>query len=392
MEFVKKLIIFAPTILFCLILLWEILSGLRRGLRKSVILFINMALALTISIVIFEIMFGGNLDTKIVGRADFILGLFNKSLQDLFNTSESYTKLSEYLYVFITNNMKEFVFTEADLLTSLSLAMALAQSIVKIIGLIFVLLMYGIFKFIFYIVYLIFFKEGRRKKKINQEYELGNRSTRYKRRALFGALVGLGRGIVLWVLIFSFIGSFFYIFTDGRYSKEEETFVTDDRYYINEIANMVNQYGTVGIGSILESAKNPNDVPFYLLIADALTVGKYEVSGENPKEGSIYLRKELAPIVSMVKDAYLVAFQYGVDLNQINDSGYLSEFLKKEVDGISFADRVDSIIDRYSFGEWTLLLSQSLLNAVANSIELNPDSKELGNQILYYVLAGEHGY
>lgn len=390
MEFVKKLIIFAPTILFCLILLWEILSGLRRGLRKSVILFINMALALTISIVIFEIMFGGNLDTKIVGRADFILGLFNTSLQDLFNTSESYTKLSEYLYVFITNNMKEFVFTEADLLTSLSLAMALAQSIVKIIGLIFVLLMYCIFKFIFYIVYLIFFKEGRRKKKINQEYELGNRSTRYKRRALFGALVGLGRGIVLGVLIFSFIGSFFYIFTDGRYSKEEETFVTDDRYYINEIANMVNQYGTVGIGSILESAKNPNDVPFYLLIADALTVGKYEVSGENPKEGSIYLRKELAPIVSMVKDAYLVAFQYGVDLNQINDSGYLSEFLKKEVDGISFADRVDSIIDRYSFGEWTLLLSQSLLNAVANSIELNPDSKELGNQILYYVLAGEH--
>lgn len=390
MEFLRNLILFAPTILFCFILLWEILSGLRRGLRKSVILFINMALAFTISIIIFLIVFGGNLDTKMVSKANWVLGFSNTSLQELFDTPETYNTLSEYLYFYITDKFKDIVFSKPDLIASLSLALALAQSLVKAIGLIIVFIMYGFFKFIFYIVYLIFFKEGRRKKKMKADYENGVSSKSYKKRALFGGLVGALRGLVVGIVIFSFIGSFFFVFTDGRYSKEDETFITDDRYYINEIANMVNRYGTVGIGNILESAKNPNDVPFYLLIADALTVGNYEITGENPKEGSVYLRKELGPIVSMVKDAYLVALQYDVDLDRIGDSNYLADFLKKEVDGISFADRVDVIIDRYNFGEWTILLSQSLLNAVANSVEVDQNSTELGQQILYYVIAGDH--
>ena len=103
---------------------------------------------------------------------------------------------------------------------------------------------------------MIFFKEGRKKKRCNAAFARGETDKPYKKRRGFGSLVGLGRGLIVGIFAFSFIGSFFYIFTDGKYSKENETYVTDDQYHINEIANMVNRYGTVGIGSILESIKN----------------------------------------------------------------------------------------------------------------------------------------
>ncbi len=39
-------VVYIPTILFFVIFLWQLIAGLRRGLRKSTILFINMMIAM----------------------------------------------------------------------------------------------------------------------------------------------------------------------------------------------------------------------------------------------------------------------------------------------------------------------------------------------------------
>lgn len=47
----ENLIVYIPTILFLLIFFWQLIAGLRRGLRKSTILFINMVIAMGVVLI-----------------------------------------------------------------------------------------------------------------------------------------------------------------------------------------------------------------------------------------------------------------------------------------------------------------------------------------------------
>lgn len=55
-------VVYIPTILFFVIFLWQLIAGLRRGLRKSTILFINMMIAMGVTLIIFFIFFGSKFD------------------------------------------------------------------------------------------------------------------------------------------------------------------------------------------------------------------------------------------------------------------------------------------------------------------------------------------
>lgn len=70
-------VVYIPTILFFVIFLWQLIAGLRRGLRKSTILFINMMIAMGVTLIIFFIFFGSKFDENLVKYYNVIANWFN---------------------------------------------------------------------------------------------------------------------------------------------------------------------------------------------------------------------------------------------------------------------------------------------------------------------------
>lgn len=391
------ILVYIPTILFILIILFGILSGFRRGLRKSVILFINMLIAFAVTIVLFYLIFRNGFDERFVTYLNQALNPFGLDLQELLGTHQSYNTLSGYLQELVANTLPDNYYTDASLVQIIGAIMAIAESLTKLVMLLVLLIIYFLVKFILYIFYLIFFKEGRRKKKINRQFSEGLRSKPYSKRRGLGSLVGLVRGSIIALLLFSFIGSLFYVLSGGSYSKtKEEVNVTidDKTYEITEYYDIVNRYGTVGIGKILESVKNSEDVPLYLLAADYITKGSYEIENEDgtTSTNSLYGRRELGPVVGLVKEIALTAIDYNIDLNRINETEYLIDFMSKDnvVEEVAFCDKLDQIIDKYSFGDYTLYLSQCFVKSIADASIQNSNEDDFTGQLLNVILCKDN--
>ena len=95
-ELIKILIPWAPTIILVVALLWALISGLIRGFRKSLILFIHMLVigGLCLGAFIY-ITSDPAMDEKIVGYANQILVNFDMSVQGLLGVDSSYTNLHQ---------------------------------------------------------------------------------------------------------------------------------------------------------------------------------------------------------------------------------------------------------------------------------------------------------
>lgn len=399
-----SLLVYVPTLLFVLIVGISLLTGLRRGFRKSLILFINMCIAFGVAYLIFYLVFDSNFNTKAVQYANTVLGWFNQDLQKILGTTESYPTLQGYLTeVLATNLPPDFYIQQGSLYTVVGALVAMAESAVRLVMLVLLIVIYWIVKLILYLFYLLFFKDGRRKRKMENNYQKRT-SVVYKKRRLLGMCVGGFRGLLIGVLLFSFIGSLFFIISGGRYSDEKQEDVIIDtgsaKYDITEFYDVVNRYGTVGIGKILESIKFGDNVPVYLLISDSLLKGNY-VNDDNSQvdsgidPSSFYGREELAPIIGIVKDVSLEAFRYGVDVNRLSDTDYLLEFFNTTYTNsngvtMTFIDRVDEIISSYNFGAYMLYLGQCFVKALADSAVNTGEASTFTSKLMYTLFAGEN--
>ena len=91
------------------------------------------------------------------------------------------------------------------------------------------LILYFLLVFILYIVYLIFYPERRYKRKIEDKNASLDTENQYKKRRLYGSLIGLGRGLVGGIVIMAFIGSFFYIAGGTGNNKYDKAAKYDDQ-------------------------------------------------------------------------------------------------------------------------------------------------------------------
>ena len=390
-----KYLVYIPTVLFCLGIIIGMLTGFRRGLRKSVILLITMVISLILAFTAFFIVFGGDFDTKSVQYANSFLGAIGQgNLASLMDVRvDANASLSIHIQYFLAKTLPPEYFSQG-LLPVAELLSAMAISIIKLISMIFVFSFYWIIKFILYILYLIFFKQKRHEKKVI------NRVGVYNKHRFFGMGVGAARGLVLGLLIFSFVGSLFYVLTGGNYAdnKEELVIESDDKEYnLTEYYDIVNRYGSVGIGKLLESVKNKNDVPIYLLAADYILKSNYEVSNPDgtTTEGSLYGRRELGPIVGLVKNIALEALSYGMDFNQLNDTEYLLDFMSPNNvndDNVAFSDRLTQIIAEYNLGSYTLYLGQCFTQSMIDTISLSfsEDSDDFVAKLVHILFVGEY--
>ena len=165
-EIINMVIAWAPTALFLFIILWDFLYGLCRGLRKSIILLIQAAVAATICITLFLICTrSAQMDGLLLNAVNYFMGS-DTALQEALNVNVECSTMKEVLIEYIPNAVDfgegmNLVIEENGnyLLTIVNLAYNI------IFALIF-LIVYYLLVFFLFLIYLIFYPQRRYKRRM----------------------------------------------------------------------------------------------------------------------------------------------------------------------------------------------------------------------------------
>lgn len=397
-----------PTILLGFCLLWAFLSGIRRGFSKSLKLFITFLIAIALSITLFFIL-RNQFDTILAQVGDIVLGWFDKSLQEVMNTTGKYDKFTDYLneYISKSETFQEYVASSGSSVEETArLIFSLSMLIVNVALAIICFILFFVFKFILYIFYLIFAKEGRRKKRINKAYADGKKDKPYKAHRLAGGFIGLLRGLIVSIFLLIPFGTVALLVTNNTDPQAVSNETLDDdnssKTYF-EFMKVINNYSSTGVGKILTSVKNPEGVPLYLLVSDTIFTTEYtyvdEESGEE-KTVDLKLSRDLAPISGLVCQTAYQFLAYGYDVNKNYTSDELIEFLTsdKKVNGYTLEEKITSLLSAIDTKEETMIsyLMDSFTKSYVKSYlkdnvnEQNIESQDLDKKILYHLFLGEN--
>ncbi len=395
-----------PTMVFALIMVWELFAGLRRGKSKSIKLFITFALSIVVAVVFF-IVVKKNFDTWSVS----LCKAFNLSLKDMLKTSSDYSTLTGYLEDCLSNNEQVLNAIEAQGMTvteASKFIYSVALIVVNIALFLVCIVVFWVAKFIFYIFYLIFAREGRRKKKINKKYESeknnpNNKAKPYKKKKLMGGLVGLVRGFIVALVCVAPFGLVSTVVSKGEVTvpdaKDDDTDETKMAY---EIVRVVTKFDTTGIGKVLNVAKNKEGLPLYLIVADKLTSTSYTYTNEDGEEETLTLSltKDIAPLTRATCKTALIFLQYGFDTSKSNDQDYIAEFVSsdKQIDGKTLEEAVSETLDGMTIEEKSMLgytcnklaiaYAQKTVGSDVN--EDNLSEQELSTKLLYHAFLGKN--
>lgn len=384
----KTLLILVPTILFVLIILWAFLLGLARGLRKSVILLIQATVAFLIALIFYLIVVNNpQSDEAIVGITNTFMG--QGGLQRSLGVAAENNTL--------TSIITELIITKVNYGEGLTLALQenanyLATLVSLAYHLVFffiALLVYDILLFLFYLIYVIFYPERRHKaKKEAKELEL-NSDYKYKKRSLWGGLVGFGRGLVVALVNMSFIGAVLFMVGGGigekTYTTEYE-FGDENKNRLYEVYEALGSYGSNGVIKVLNIAKNKNEVPYYYFAANIVLQGNLtdEKLGINEK---VYFAEELGQYTRLVRDTF--------DLMMETDSQTVIDLIngkiKSDDDRIfailgnqKFQEGFSQIINKFDGGKYFINFGLSMLDSIANHLDkmdftnnMDPKTREL---------------
>lgn len=309
-----------PSILFALFVLVGFLRGLRRGFRKSLILLIQAIAAFVICLGIYLLLINNDtVDGLLLTGINSILGS-PSGLQDALGVTGDFATLKQVLAQYISDMLAGIgagPVTAADS----GYVMALVLLAYHIVFALLLSIVYKILQFIFYLVYLIFYNEGRyRRKKKEKEKEGG---VPYKKRKLAGAIVGLSRGLVAGLVCVSLIGGVLSVVTGGYGEGKTEDYAFGepniDQAYT--VYRSLDEYGTKGIIKILNTVRDSEDVPFYLYITDLIFSGRL-VDENLGIDENIKFRDELTGYVGFAKNVATLVMKYGGDtMKNIVSSG-----------------------------------------------------------------------
>ena len=319
-QYIRLAVCWVPSILFALFVLVGFLRGLRRGFRKSLILLIQAIAAFVICLGIYLLLINNDtVDGLLLTGINSILGS-PSGLQDALGVTGDFATLKQVLAQYISDMLAGVgagPVTAADS----GYVMALVLLAYHIVFALLLSIVYKILQFIFYLVYLIFYSEGRyRRKKKEKEKEGG---VPYKKRKLAGAIVGLSRGLVAGLVCVSLIGGALSVVTGGYGEGKTEDYAFGepniDQAYT--VYRSLDEYGTKGIIKILNTVRDSEDVPFYLYITDLIFSGRL-VDENLGIDENIKFRDELTGYVGFAKNVATLVMKYGGDtMKNIVSSG-----------------------------------------------------------------------
>ena len=170
----RFLIVWGPTFLFILIVLFGFIVGLIRGFRKSFILFIQMLVAFVICLTVFLCLVRSpNFDQTLVNTSNRILSKFNNSLQGVIGVDEAYHTLHEMLLAKIVMGMDEQSIMYYLVLDNAAYIYTIVDMAYRLILFILVSILYSLLVFLFYLIYLIAYPVRRKIKRHNRKFAIG---------------------------------------------------------------------------------------------------------------------------------------------------------------------------------------------------------------------------
>lgn len=393
-ETARFFIIWGPTFLFILTILTGFLVGFFRGFRKSLILMIHMLVVGCICLGIY-IGFANqpDLDYKMVS---FINGILNKfggnSLQDMLQVAASHDTLHGMLAEKIVSSMSEEELMRHLILDNMASISAIVEMAYRLVLFVIMAIFYLLLIFLFYLIYLIAYPVRRTKRKYNQKFEKGETSHPYKKRRLFGGLIGTGRALIVGVIGFSFLGALIWVVTGGEAipSRDEikengETVSFEDEKFneIYDYYSVVCKMSDTGIFKVLNGIHDPSNTPFYFYISDLVLQGKIqdEEMGVNEK---FYFRDEVGEYVSFVKKSMALILKYASadELKAItssNDTNNMTNALISILNKNGFSQEFSTLIDEFEAKPFMSHLCLSSLTSLVNHIDLAvKDEKIIG--------------
>ena len=345
-----------------------ILVGLIRGFRKNLILAIQAAAAALICLIAYLIII--NMKGLDAWAFNQINSISQGALVDAMELSAGCNTLTDALIEFIPKNMD---FGDGMNLVLMDNGAYLATLVDLCYHMIFALvfyIIYGVLVFILYIVYFIFYPERRYKKKIKEKYRKAEITKDYTKRSLFGGLVGGVRALIEYCVVISFVGALFFTLGGGLGNKkyEDYDFGDDNTNTIYDVYTAIGSYGTSGIFKVLNAAKDSNDFPYYLYVADLVFQGGLNDENRNINT-NISMTREFGSYVGFSRDAFNLVLKYDEN-NKIKDvikgnsdveiMDVVSEImLKKE-----FQDEFSLLIDKFESEEYFINFALSLVDSI----------------------------
>lgn len=262
---IAQIILYLPTVLFAVAVLWGMLRGLMRGYRKSMVFFINTIIALAICIFVSASI-----------SASQVYSIVYSNVPGLGLTAES---LDAYLLEFLA---------DSEIIVSSMSTAALAAYIDMVLHLVLfaviLLLIYPLLKFILFIIYLIFFK---------RKIRILNEDTGSKR--ILGAGVGLLRGALMGFLIFSQFSTFYCIAAGGVFYNPDDynsIIVDGEVWEYDEYYKAVKTSRSFGLGALFDTIAGENGTALDYYLLDYVAKGSYE--NHNGEEVTLVFREELS--------------------------------------------------------------------------------------------------
>lgn len=370
---IEALVYILPTALFVLIILLSFLLGFFRGFRKSLILLINAFIALSISLILFfALSTSTTVDKYLLSTANSIMGS-SYYIQNKLGVSTSCDTLREVILEYIPKNVNFFDGLSLILEENGAYLATLVDMVYRIIFGILCYILYYIFIFIGYIIYLIFFKEGRYKKKMEKGLLYGENPHGYQKKKLKGGFLNLTRGIVKACVDLSFIGMIFYIVAGGIGDRTKTEFDTTNEDYnlVVDAYDAIGSYGTKGIYKVLNMCKDKNDVPYYLFAADLVFKGNLYDSS-NSAISNVYLKDEIAVYTKFSRDTADLLLKYGdkeIRDAILNKNGNVWDVLYPIFLNENFQSEFREVINNFEGGTYFVNLTYSLIVSVSSHLD-----------------------
>ncbi|MCM1437719.1 MAG: hypothetical protein NC131_00710 [Roseburia sp.] len=342
------LVKWVPTVLFTATVLIATLIGVKRGLRKSLILLAHevglAALCITAYAVLVNLPAVDGFTLKLVNFFMGGSGSLQRSLGVTAQCSGIKEVFVEWLPTVLSGDInimlsesKAYIFTLADLIYHVAFALVL-------------FILYLLLDFIMYIIYLCCYSERKYKKKIEQKYSENKVDRRYSKHHVGGGVVGLVRGLAIGLISLSFLGTALYIVA-GRGEGKLKDFDFGDsnvnEYY--SVYRSIESYGTSGIFKVLNSISSTDDVPYYLFAADLVFSGGLD-DGETEISGNVVFREELSAYTDFARDTMSLLLKYGGD--------EIRPLIKGEATGNAFDTVLDVMSDDMFRAEFNDLISE----------------------------------
>ena len=384
-QLIEFAIIYLPTILFLFVVSISILLSALRGIRKTSIFLLHGVIAFTICIILFIALVDlKEVDAFILKTVNSIAG--NESyMQNLFGSSSDCQTFREIFIEFIPktlNFMDGLALIARENGKYLSSLVDVAYRLAFGIVLYF---LYWILKFLMWIIYIIFFNERKYIRKREIKYENGLVDSPYRKRRILSSFIGLGRGLVVSLLMLSFIGMFYFIIAGGVGDKkrEEMKFDNPDVQFAYDAYSEIESYGTRGIFKVLNVLKDEKNMPYYLFAANMIFKGRIE---DDYQTTNVYMIDELATYVSFSRDTFDLFLKYDQKniLKMIADGEQFDIMteITNVFQNVDFQRDFEKLITSFESKTYFINLTYSFIDSLSSHLTEVSFTKDLSEDIL----------